>query len=98
LRFAFDLRRDWHLIAGFVGFESPFCVGCHFEVGRSFEHRMGERRAEVAAVAGTTEVWGSRPVFAELFWYSSSEWIFSLQLVVFSWCHVSAGVVALLFW
>jgi len=62
LRFAFDLRRDWHLIAGFVGFESPFCVGCHFEVGRSFEHRMGERRAEVAAVAGITEVWGSRPV------------------------------------
>ena len=62
LVFVYGLERDWHLSVGFVGFESPFCVGCHFEVGRNFEHRMGERRAEVVAVAGITEVWGSRPV------------------------------------
>jgi len=68
LRFVFDLGRDWQLIAGFVGLESPLCTGCHFEVGKGFGHRRGELRAEVAAVAGTTEVWGKQPVLKKGLW------------------------------
>jgi len=49
------LKRDWDVSANLAEFEMSFHFGSH--PGRSFGHKMGEKRAEAVVVEGREAAW-----------------------------------------